>query len=399
MRILFDNAQFRLLWLGNAFNDGGIVTYWMAQRWLALSMTDSPFWVGATAGVSGIGLLIFSTVGGVMVDRLDRRKLVVGGQVLQAAMLVALALLVFTGRAELWHILLTAFGDGAVAGVKLPARAALTLDVVGRERLLGATAATLAGATLMGVVAPLMGGAIIAAYSPGWAYVVAAGALLAAATFTMRISAGTTARHQMGSPLQDLTQGVRFVFSTPVVRTLILMALVGESFGWAHEAMLPVMARDELQVGASGLGYLMAAGSAGAAVSTIIVSNVGDFKQKGRFMVVCAGGFGLFLILFAASPWFPLSVALLTLAYAVVMAYEVVLSTLLQTVVPDEMRGRVLSFHLFTAGVTGFSGFHTGAIASAVGAPVAIGIGGAVVLLNALRLLPRAARLQEAAPG
>ncbi len=116
-----------------------------------------------------------------------------------------------------------------------------------------------------------------------------------------------------------------------------------------------------------------------------------------KLLVVGASGFGLFLILFAASPWFLLSMVLLAVAYGMVIAYEATLTTLLQTIVPDEMRGRVLSFQTLTWGVTGFSGFHTGAIAVAVGAPLAIGIGGGVVMLNALRLTLRKSPLRSMA--
>ena len=176
------------------------------------------------------------------------------------------------------------------------------------------------------------------------------------------------------------------MLTTPAVRTLILMELVGEVFGWAHVWMLPVMARDVLDVGASGLGYLMSASFAGMLVTTLIISSIGEFRDKGRAAVIGYGGFGLFLVLFAASRNFPLSLALIAAAYAVVAVYEATLFTLVQTIVPDEMRGRVISFQITTWGLTGVSAFHTGAIASRAGAPLAIAIGGTVVVLNALRL-------------
>ena len=197
------------------------------------------------------------------------------------------------------------------------------------------------------------------------------------------------------TPWRDLKEGVRYVFTTPVVRTLILLAFVAEMFGWSSESMMPVMAREEFKVGATGLGYLMSAAGAGATVSTVILSYIGDFGDKGRLIGVGLGGFALFLVLYAFSPWFPLSLVLIALAYGLAMVYETTLSTLLQTVVPDEMRGRVLSFQAFTWGVTGLSGFHIGAIASVLGAPVAIAIGGGVVLANALRLARRPMRFLE----
>ena len=398
MQLIFQNPRFRLLWISVAFNDMGIFLYFMVQGWLVLTVTGSPFWVGATMGMAGLGTMAFSPLGGVLADRLDRRSLIIGGQLVQAAYASLMAALVLSDQIQLWHILLVAFVDGGVASIKIPAREALTLDLVGRENLLRATAANFMAMTLFGMAAPLIGGVVITAFDIGWAYVIWAGVSMAAAVVLMRLT-GVPRRPSKarGSPLQDLKIGIRYALTTPTVRTLLLIILVTEIFGWAHESMLPVMARDELDVGASGLGYLLSAAAAGALVGTLVVSAMGDIKEKGRLMVVGQAGFGLFLVLFALSSSFPLSMVLLALAYALGVAFEAIIVTLLQTSVPDEMRGRVLSFQAFMWGISFSAGFHTGAIASAVGAPVTIAIGGGVVLLNALRLLPTMSRFRESA--
>ena len=398
MQLIFQNPRFRLLWISVAFNDMGIFLYFMVQGWLVLTVTGSPFWVGATMGMAGLGTMAFSPLGGVLADRLDRRSLIIGGQLVQAAYASVMAALVLSDQIQLWHILLVAFVDGGVASIKIPAREALTLDLVGRENLLRATAANFMAMTLFGMAAPLIGGVVITAFDIGWAYVIWAGVSMAAAVVLLRLTGvPRRPRKARGSPLQDLKIGIRYALATPTVRTLLLIILVTEIFGWAHESMLPVMARDELDVGASGLGYLLSAAAAGALVGTLVVSAMGDIKEKGRLMVVGQAGFGLFLVLFALSSSFPLSMVLLALAYALGVAFEAIIVTLLQTSVPDEMRGRVLSFQAFMWGISFSAGFHTGAIASAVGAPVTIAIGGGVVLLNALRLLPTMSRFRESA--
>ena len=372
--------------------------YYMAQGWLALTLTDSPFWVGATSGVSGLGLISFAVIAGVLVDRIDRRKLLVVGLLIQIAMATAVGVLALTGHIQLWHILVVGFADGVVVSVKAPTNMALTLDLVGRDRLLSATGVRFLSMTLMGIAAPLVLAGVVSAFAIGWAYLIIATMRVLSALLILRIGALPPPRAERTSPWRDLKDGVGYVARTPMVRTLILMGLVSETFGWAHEAMLPVIARDVLNVGVSGYGFMLAVASAGGAVASVIVSSRGEIRNKGRLLVVGAGGFGLFLILFASSPWLPLSMLLLAAAYGMVIAYEATLTTLLQTVVPNEMRGRVLSFQTMTWGVTGFSGFHTGAIATALGAPLAIGIGGAVVVMNALRLaLPRSPLRQIAA--
>ena len=394
MLLILRNAQFRILWISSLFNDLGMIMYMMVQGWLALVVTDSPFWVGATAGANGLGLMSFSIFGGVLVDRLDRRKLIMFSRFIQGVFALVLASLIFTDNIQIWHILTMGFIEGMVVAVKIPARMAITLDVVGKPNLMSATAAVFAGMTIMGIVAPLLGGFIVSTFDIAWAYVLIGISYFAATLVILNMRSTPRLETRTNSPWYDMKQGVRYVFTTPRVRGLILMTLITEAFGWSHESMLPVIARDELGVGAAGLGYLIAAGSAGATITNLVLANIGDVKQKGRVLVFGFGGFGLFLILFSASQWLLLSMILLAMAYASVVAYEVFINTILQTIVPNEMRGRVLSFQTFTWGLTGFSGFHVGAIATVLGAPLAIGVGGGVVVLNALRVFKSTLRLQ-----
>ena len=199
-------------------------------------------------------------------------------------------------------------------------------------------------------------------------------------------------RDYKATPFQDFRDGLHYVLTTPAVRLLFLLMVTSELFGWAHEPMLPVMAGKVLEVGPTGLGYLLSAGSAGALLTSLILSAVGDIRRKGLALMLGYIGFGAFLIAFAASEWIALSLILIAIAYASVTLYETMMRTLLQTSVPDEMRGRVLSFQTFSWGFTGLSGFYTGAVAALIGAPIAIVIGGGVVALNGLRLVRSFAR-------
>ena len=253
--------------------------------------------------MSGLGITLFSVFGGVLADRLDRRRLVLASQMVQVTIILGLAFLIFSDQVQLWHVLVVAFLDGVVAAVRVPAKMALTLDVVGRERLLSATAANFAAMTVTAIVGPPVVGNIVRSFDIAWAYVMIGGAILVSASLLLNLRGVFRTARPASSPWQDLRQGIHYVFTTPVVRALILMALVTEGFGWALDSMLPVMARDVLGIGVSGLGYMIAVAAAGATVSTVIVSNMGDVKEKGRLAVVGVGGFGLFLMQFAASPW------------------------------------------------------------------------------------------------
>jgi MFS family permease len=387
MLLVFRNPRFRLLWISIVINYVGLMTYFAVHGWLALTVSDSAFWVGATAGVSGLGLMGCSVFSGVLVDRMNRKKLIIAAQLAQATMAIILAALIFTDNVVLWHVMLAAFLDGTFLGIKIPARFALVLDVAGRENLLKGTAANFAAMTMMGIAIPPLAGYIVATYDIAWAYVMM-GSAFAVSAVILSFLGGITrnVRERIDSPIQDLKEGLRFAVTTPQVRALILLTLTSEAFGWAHETMLPVMAGKVLETGSQGLGFLLAAGSTGALISTLVMSSMNDIKNKGRVLMAGYIGFGVFLLLFAQSPWLPLSMLLLGMAYASVAVYETTLSTLLQTAVPDKMRGRVLSLQSFTWGVTGTSGFHTGAIATILGAPLAISIGGGVLVLNGVRM-------------
>lgn len=387
LRLLLENGQFRILWTAGLFSDLASNTYFTVHGWLALQVSDSPFWVGATAGAGGLSMTIFAVFGGVLVDRFGRRGLVLFGMIVQFSVALVLVLLIMTDNIRLWHVMAASFGQGMAVSFAEPAMMALTLDVTGRVNLLSATAARFAGMTVTGIIAPLVAGAIVNGPGIGWAYVVIVGGYAASAGFMLALHSAKPTARKPSSPVEDLRQGISYVLRTPTVRALILLIFVIEAFGWAHESMLPVMARDVLDVGASGLGYLLAAGSAGATVATVIISNIGDVRGKSNLLVGGCMGFGFFLILFSWSHWLPVSMGFLAGAYASVIIYETTINTLLQTSVPDELRGRVLSFQTMMWGVTGLAGFHTGAIANAAGAPVSIAIGGAVVILYSLSIV------------
>ena len=388
MLLILRNPRFRLLWSSSVVNYMGLMFYFTVHGWLALEVTDSAFWVGASFGVNGLSIMLFSTAAGVLVDRLNRKYLILIALVFQVSVAAAIAALIFTEQIQLWHILVAAFLDGVIMSVKVPSRTALVLDVAGRQNMLQATAANFAAMTGAGIVIPPLAGWVVDVHGIGWAYIAMCLAFLLSAILLIFLrGVRRTERKSKTSPLQDFKDGVGYVLTTPTVRLLFILMLTSELFGWAHETMMPVMAGKVLDAGPTGLGYLFSAGSAGALLSSVILSATGEIRRKGLALILGYIGFGLFLILFAVSGSLLLSLVLIAVAYASVALYENMLGTLLQTTVPDEMRGRVLSFQMFSWGFTGFSGFHTGAIAALIGAPLAIAIGGGVVALNGLRLI------------
>ena len=386
MLLILRNSRFRLLWVSSVVSELGIMFHFTAHGWLTLTVTDSAFWVGAVSGAAGGSTILFSTVSGVLADRLNRKYLILMTLIGQAGVATALAGLIFTERIELWHILLASVIDGGMMSIRVPSRMALIMDIAGRRNIQNATAANFAAMTGTGIIIPPIAGQLIENHGIAWAYVSMSSAFMLSFAMLAFLSGVRSAeRKGVTSPIQDFAEGVRYVFTTPAVRMLIVLMLSSEIFGWAHEAMIPVMAREVLETGPSGVGYLISAGSTGALLSALILSAVGDISRKGIALVSGYIGFGAFLMLFALSKSLVLSLILIGAAWASVAMYETMLSTLLQTSVPNDMRGRVLSFQTFTWGISGLSGFQTGAIAALLGAPLAIGIGGGILVLNGLR--------------
>ena len=386
MFLILQNYRFRLFWVSNLFNDAGRMVTPMAVGWLVLILTDSPLWVGISAGVAGLGLTLFSPIAGVLVDRYNRRYLLLVTLAIEMACALVMGVLVHTNNVSIVSVLLFSFIIGVNGATRYSCVSALTLDLVGRSNLLKGVAANFFSMTIMGVVAPVAGGWIIRSLGVPYACYLIVGASLVSLVILMNLKGIEAPEKELSSHVEDLIEGAKFVFNTPIVRMLILAILVSETFGWAVESMLPVIARDELSLGPEGLGYLMSAGAFGAVIPSIMISVVPDIKSKGILMFMGLVCFGSGLVLFALSKQLYISLVFIAFTMGSGTVYESALSTLLQTSVPNNMRGRVLSFQTFSWGFSGMAGFHAGAIAALFSAPVAVAAGGVIVLLNGLRI-------------
>lgn len=372
--------------MGLLFNDAALAIEPLALGWLVLDITNSPLWVGISAGVAGVGMTLFSPVAGVLADRYNRKHLLILSLLVQSFAAIVLGILLLMDLLQLYHALLFSFVSGLTGSVKFSCKMALTLDLAGRNNLLKGIAANFFSMTIMGVVAPLAGGLILVELGMGQAFFLV-GALLLVSLMVVSLLKGIESPQYRGaSHVDDFMEGVRYVFRSPSVRLLILAVMVSETFGWAVESMLPVIARDELGLGPEGFSYLMSAGALGAAVTTVTISVVPNIENKGKLVLLGIIGFGVGLIVFAFSKLLILSLFCLAFTFGCGVAFESGLSTLIQEVIPDRMRGRVLSFQTFCWGFSGMAGFHAGPIAALLGAPIAVAIGGGVVALNGFRI-------------
>ena len=362
----------------------------LTQSWLILELTDtgsggSPFWVGAGAGVMGATTLMIAPVGGWLADRFDRRLILVLLDFLTLLTSVALFMLIAFDLVEMWHVGVLAISRGIAMAWGMPARNALTFDLVGRDVLLNATAANFTTQGLSRIIGPALMGIIIGRAGIEWCYLFMAITSLLSILCLLNISASNQDKIVQNRILSDIKEALNIAMKPGLVRSLLLMSPIIEIFGFSYQVMLPVMAREVLQVGPEGLGILGSSAGLGSLAGAVLVASFGNYRKKGMLLIVSTGGFGLFLALFAVSEILYISAVFICLAGAMATIYDVNMSTLLQSLSPDRTRGRIMGLLVLTYGISPLGGFQAGIIASMVSAPFAIFIGGSMLVLNSFR--------------
>lgn len=393
--LVFQSPGYGWLWGNFLFFWGGMSLSGIANGWLMVELTDSAFWVGLMAGVSGAVSVLFGLLTGALADRFDRRKLLMASQSANAMIALVIGLLdrfdaISAGLLLVW------VGLQALSGVvQTPARNTLVADLVPRERLVNANAANFLALGIMRIPFAIAGGLIIQELSISACYFLTAGTLLLSVALLFRLPTPSRAIPKSAPLHRTIAEGLRYSLKRGPIRSLLMLSVTTEGFGYSHAHMLPIMAKKVLNVGSSGYGELVAATAAGQLVVNLVLASRRDIQSKGWMTIGATLGYGLFLLLFALSASFPLSLALLFVAGGFGIAYDVGLVTLLQATVTDQYRGRVMGVYTQTLGANTLGGFQAGAVASVLGAPFAIGLGGSLVMANALRLVRLARQLNR----
>ncbi|MBI2935819.1 MAG: MFS transporter, partial [Chloroflexi bacterium] len=392
--LAFQVPSFRWLWLNGLFVSVVWAVEGMGQGWLVLQLTnDSPFWVGVAAGIRGIGQLVFAVPAGALADRLDRRKLLILVQIVTGLMTLVMALLVISDAVRLWHVLVYVALAGMITSASQPTNNALTYDVVGASRILNAGALRFMGMSTVRIVGSLAGGFIIEAVGVGGIYVLAFSVYLPAVIALLRMKSPANPSRSPEPFAQAVVGGLLYALRHRPVGRLLLVSVLTEFFGFSYIWMVPVMAKNVLEVGATGLGYLNAAGAVGQLVAMIVLASLGDVRNKGWLLVVAILGFGVSLVLFGLSPWFPVSLILIAVVSGMSGVYDSTMAALLQMTTSSEMRGRMMGLYVSTWGSNQVGGFVIGSMARLAGAPVALAVGGGVLVTNALRVVSLVRRI------
>jgi MFS family permease len=386
----------RSLWLGTLATNSGFWMYQIAVGWLALLLTDSPFFVGLTGFAGGIPILFLAIPAGVVIDRFDRRSVLFAAQVGVMLTSAAFAVLVWTDLIERWSILLLAFVYGTVMAFIFPTRNAIVPALVERHDLPNAVALNAAGQNATRVVGPALAGALIALIGIAGTFAVAAALQIAALLWTSQLPARADAAvARTGSLWKSLTLGLRVVASDQFLLGLILLASVTTIFIMPYINLMPVFARDVLGTSEMGLGILMGCTGLGSVLGALLVARWQHLATQRGIQVWTALGFAGLVLAFALTPLLYVAALLLFGAGLVSAAYMAINQTVMQLKVDDDVRGRVLSIYLLTWGMLPLGQLPLGALANRIGAPAATALACALAALLVLGIAARFAPLRR----
>lgn len=372
---------------------------WMqsvAQGWLVFDLTDSPFYLGLFSLLRTVLLICFFLLGGLMADRWDRRAIMIWIQVLSLVSALALALLVSFGAIQVWHLFVLGTITSTVWAFEQPVRHSLIPQLVSRDDLVNALAlnsVTWHGAGLLG---PALVGLLVDRVGiDGCFYInVVSYFAIIAALFRIHVppSAAGTENARMGRSLID---GAAYIRREKLILTLLVGSALFSIFGRSYIILLPVFAKDVLDIGASGLGYISAAPGLGTVAGSLTVAALGRSGVHARAMVLSLCGAAAALFVFAASGTLAVAVGALVVLGALSIVFDTLLNTSIQINVAEAFRGRVMGVYgLTAAGLREFGGMQAGFVAEWAGAPFAIQIGAVVVGLAAVVFLgPRLRRV------
>jgi MFS family permease len=385
------NRNFRVFVMGQLVSLIGTWMQSVAQSWLVYRLTGSAVLLGTVGFASQIPIFLLSPLGGVVADRHERRRVLMLTQSTMMVLATALAVLTLLGQIQVWQVLVLASLLGIANGFDIPARQSFVIELVPRQDLPNAIAINSSMFNGARVVGPAIAGVVVSAVGAGWCFF--GNAVSYIAVLAGLLSLTLPAREPVDrrpSPFEDILEGFRFVAGTSPIRALLLLLGMVSMTGMPYAVLMPVMAQDVLHSGASGLGLLMGAAGIGALVGALALAWHNSLRGLGRWVGLGAVSFGTCLILFSLSRTFWLSVALLLPVGFSMLLQMSSTNTLIQSMVPDRLRGRVMSVYAMTfMGMAPLGALLAGAAAEVLGAPITIAIGGVVSILGGLVFLWR----------
>lgn len=383
------HRNFRLFLSGQAISLVGTWMQSLAQGWLVLKLTNSAFYLALVQAMSSLPILFFSLLGGVVADRVDKRRLLLVTQASSMALALALGMLVDLGTVRFWHVLIIAGLLGMVNTFDVPGRQSFIIEMVGREDLMNGIALNSAVFNGARVVGPAIAGLLISAVGIAACFYINGISYIAIIIMLGMMRLDKREEKPKARPvLRELHEGLVYVRSTPVVLYFILMVAITSLFMIPYIALMPIFARDILHVGAKGLGIMMGFAGLGALIGALSLATYGGSGRKGVIAFSAASVSALALLGFSFSRTPLLSYALLiAMGWGMITQFATV-NAAIQHMVPDVLRGRVMSLYvLVLLGFVPIGNLIIGGLAHYAGTPFAVAAGAIVCLVTFAALL------------
>jgi len=392
------HRNYRLFFGGQLVSVTGTWMQITALSWLTYQLTHSPFLLGLIGALGSLPMLVFAIPGGVLADRLEKRRIILFTQ--SSAMVLAFVLAALTGLQwiRVWHIALLAALGGAVMACDMPARQAFVIEMVERRDLMNAIALNSSIFNGARAIGPAIAGALVASVGAAWCFFINGLSFVAVLIGLLLMRFPARPRREITtSPLADAVGGLRYLRTNSTVMGLAALLGAISMFGWSYAVLMPVFARDVLHMGPQGLGYLMAATGVGALIGALTVASLSGYPLP-RLLFGGAFTMAAALLGFSFSHTFALSLVLLAGAGFGGVMFMATANTAFQTSVPDEVRGRIMGvWGIVFAGSAPLGSLQAGTLAQYLGAPAAVRIGACVAAGATITALVALRRRQKRA--
>jgi len=353
----------------------------VAQSWLVYRLTGSALLLGSVGFASQVPVFLFAPIGGITADRMNRRHIVITTQIAAMVLALILAALTLSHRVQVWHVFVLASLLGAVNAFDIPGRQSFLVDMVGKDDLMNAIALNSSMFNGARVIGPAIAGILVAKIGEGWCFFANGASYIAVIIGLLLMRVHSPARAVGASPLEHMMEGFRFVNETAPIRALLMLLGLVSLVGMPYVVLMPIFADQILHGGARGLGILMGATGVGALLGALTLAFRQGVKGLGRWVAWCSAGFGVSLVVFALSHRFWLSVVLLLPVGYTIMLQMACSNTLIQVMVPDALRGRVMAvYSMMFMGMAPIGALLGGALAERLGAPLTVAMGGLACL-------------------
>ena len=380
------HRNYRLFFAGQLVSLVGTWTQSVAQTWLVYRLTGSPLWLGVVTFCQQAPVFFFATLGGSLADRRPRREVLVVTQTAAMALAFTLAALTLSGAIRIPHIMVLAALLGVVNAVDIPTRQSFVVEMVGRDNLMNAVALNSSMVNGARILGPAIAGFAIDAFGEGWCF-------LANGVSFVAVIAGLLAMRDLPPPLtgphgesalRRVLSGFRFAATEPRVRALLMLFGLTALAGMPYSTLMPIFASKVFHGGARTLGFLMGATGVGALLGALTLASRRSLGGIFRWIGAACGVFGAALVLFALSRALWLSLAILVPLGAAMMIEMSATNTLVQTITPDALRGRIMAiWAMIFMGFAPFGSLIAGSLATAIGPSATLILGGAVCLSGA----------------